>query len=151
MMRRNRPVDDDFRPEHRLYYRIEHQDELEGNYLDPQKIRTAFDVSVNWSKYSQPWDVIFDRPASGIASILVQDISVDLPRDLTPDHKHQVVKPHLYRPTHEPYNDNYSHSAIAVFKDSQRVTKSAQVGEKAKREFRQLLSDKAIILLRPSS
>jgi hypothetical protein len=149
MMRRNRPLDDDFQPEHRLYYRIELHDELEGNHLDPQKIRAAFDISVNWSKYSKPWDVIFGTPASGIASVLVRDIFVDLPLDLASQQR-EVRKPHLYRPVHEPYEDNYSHSVIAVFKDGARVTKSRDIGAMAKREFRQLLSDKAEILFRPS-
>jgi len=149
-MRQGRSPDDDFKAEHPLYYRIESADELDGNYLDPDKIRTAFNVSVNWSKYSKPWDVIFDNPPAGIGSVLVRQVSVDLPHDRTPDHAHQVVKPHLYRLRHDPFDENYSHSLIAVIKDGQPVTKSKQVGELAKREFRQLLSDKCVILLRPA-
>jgi len=151
MFRSGRPSDQDFQPEHRLYYRIEHSDEVEGNHLDPQKIRAAFDVSVNWSKYSKPWDVIFDHPRSGIASVLVRDIRIDLPMDLTPSHEHEVRKPHSYAPWHEPENENFSHTSIMVTKGGQRLTKSGQISATAKREFRQIFSDRAMILLRPAN
>jgi hypothetical protein len=53
--------------------------------------------------------------------------------------------------TRSPEEDNYSHSVIAVLKDGQRVTKSADVGKKAKKEFKQIISDMSLVLRRPKA
>jgi hypothetical protein len=60
-------------------------------------------------------------------------------------------KPHLYRPVHEPEENNYPHSVIAVLKDGERVTKSASVGKIAKKEFKQIISDTSLVLRRPQA
>ena len=86
---------------------------------------------------SKPWDVIFGEPTAGIALFVVWDIRQDLPTDLSSEQREEdTPKPHLYRPIHEPYDDNYSHSVIGVIKDGSRITKSRAIGEKAKKEFR---------------
>jgi hypothetical protein len=149
MLRAGRPSDQNFHLDDPLYYRIEREDELDGARLDPQKIRAAFDVSVNWAKYSKPWDVIFDHPFAGFARFLVRDIRVDLPRDTSPEHQYQTRNSHSYGPSHEPEDSNYAHSSIIVTKNGQRVVKSAQISSTARREFRQLLADRAEVLLRP--
>jgi hypothetical protein len=146
MIRNGRPIDQNFRSFHLLYYRCKRED-IEGNRLLAPKIK-SFDISVNWSKYSKPWDVIFGEPAAGIALFVVCDVSCDLPRELSSEQR-EAKKIHSYRPTHEPYDDNYSHSEIAVFKDDKRITKSSGVGEIAKKEFRQIISDKCLIVRWP--
>lgn len=151
MIRAGRPVDNGFQQDHLLYYRIENRKEVDGDHLDPQEIRSAFDVSVNWSKYSEPWDVIFGHRCAGFASILVRDICLNLPQDVTPEHQYQTRNSHTYGPDHDPEDCNYSHTHIACTKGGQRVIKSAQISATAKREFRQLLADRAKILLHPTA
>jgi hypothetical protein len=149
MMRNGRAVDHGFLGYHRLYYRCATKEDVEGNHLLPARVR-AYDISVNWSKYSKPWDVIFDKPLAGIVLFFVHDIQLDLPIDLSSAAREQdKPKPHLYRPIHEPEDDNYSHSAIAIFKDGERITKERQVGTNAKKEFRQIISDRSLILRHP--
>jgi len=122
---------------------------VEGSRLLPVRVK-SFDISVNWSKYSKPWDVIFGSPTAGIALFVVWDIRRELPTDLASEQR-ETRKLHSYGPVHEPYDDNYSHTEIAVIKDGKRVTKSSAVGELAKKEFRQIISDKSLILRRPKS
>jgi hypothetical protein len=149
MMRRGREVDDGFQPFHRLYYRFDSED-ISGDRV--LSARTSFDLSTNWAKYSWPWDVIYGYPTAGIAMFFVRDICADLPTDRTPGHGgRDIPKVHSYRPIHEPIETNYSHTAIACFKDEKRVSKSSQVGESTKKEFRQLISDRAVILREPTA
>jgi hypothetical protein len=108
----------------------------------------SFDISVNWCKYSEPLDVIFGSRTAGIALLIVMDIMRQLPVDLRSNAREQV-KPHTYKPIHEPEEDNYSHSVIAVFKDDNRATKSVHVSETAKKEFRQIISDCSLVICRP--
>jgi hypothetical protein len=95
--------------------------------------------------------VIFDHPKAGIALFVVRDIKRDLPSDLSDPGQREKdkLKPHTYHPVHEPYEDNYSHTEIAVVKDGKRVTKSSSIGELAKKEFRQIISDRSLVLLQP--
>jgi hypothetical protein len=160
MMRNGRPEDQNFRDYHRLYYRFETAEDIEGNRLLGPRIKMAeamraADISVNWSKYSKPWDVVFDFPRSGIAMFFVWHVRRDLPTDLSKlaanQREQDKPKPHTYKPVHEPEEDNYSHSAMAVFKDGVRITKPNRVAPTAKKEFRQIISDKSMILLSPGS
>ncbi len=145
-MQNGRLADPHFRSFHRLFYRCQKED-IEGQRLLGPRIK-SFDVSVNWSKYGTPWDVIFGFPNLGIAQILVRQIRVDLPTDRS-TRQREPIKPHEYNAVHMPEHDNYAHSEIAVFKDGQRVTRTRDVGERAKKEFRQLISDKSFIVLQP--
>ena len=147
MMRNGRSVDPGFGFCHRLYYRCESEEDIHGDRLLAPRVK-SFDISVNWSKYSKPWDVVFGYPNAGIALFFVFDIKRDLPTDRSSDQR-EPVKIHSFGPVHEPYDNNYSHSEIAVFKDDVRVRKSSAIGEKAKKEWRQIISDKSLVLRRP--
>ena len=148
MIRNGRSVDQNFCKFHKLYYRCQADAVIDNRLLAP-KLK-SFDISVNWSKYSKPWDVIFGDPSAGIALFFVFDIRRDLPTDRTTEQR-EIPKVHSYRPVHDPDDDNYSHSEITVIKDGQRVTKSSMVGEKAKKEFRQIISDKSVMLKQPKA
>jgi hypothetical protein len=106
-------------------------------------------MSVNWSKYCKPWDVIFGYPNGGIALFIVFEIKRDFPSELPATMAQQKPKPRTFRPSHEPFDDNYSHSEIAVFRDGVRVTKTSQISDEAKKEFRQIVSDRSRIIKSP--
>jgi hypothetical protein len=53
-------------------------------------------LSTNWSKYSRPWDVIFDFPGYGIARLRVSDLPDNLPIEQPPG---TPVLPHSFRPS----------------------------------------------------
>ena len=146
-----RPVDQGYRWYHRLYYRCAAED-VAGDRLLPVRVK-SFDVSVNWSKYSKPWDVIFGHPDAGIALFVVCEINRDLPTELPKSAARPELqpKPRTYRPWHEPLDENYSHTEIAVFRDGMRVKKTSQISDEAKKEFRQIISDRSRVIRSPVS
>jgi hypothetical protein len=100
--------------------------------------------SVNWSKYGKPWDVIFDFPGHGFAQFLVGDLPTELPSQKT-----ENAKPHSFFPSHVPECRNYSHCEIWTFKDGVPISKSTKLPATVKKEFRQIISDRAVILRTP--
>ena len=101
-------------------------------------------MSTNWSKYSRPWDVIFDFPNYGIARLRVGDLPDNLPIAQPPG---TPVLPHAFRPEHVPCPENYSHTEIWIYRANQRVrTLSANT---VKKEFRQIISDRSFVILPP--
>lgn len=146
MYKNGRDADGNFRRCHGLYLRCQNEDVV-GNRLLPARIR-YFDVSVNWSKYSWPWDVIFGYPGSGIVRFVVRDLPKELPKDKPADKSLKLLS---FRPIHAPETDNYAHAEICVFAGDVRVLKQKAVGEMAKKEFRQIMSDRGLLLLPPTS
>src|SRR5208337_2719167 len=59
MFQNGRPVDNQFGRFERLYHRCV-QEDMEGNRLSALRLRYE-NTSVNRSRYSKPWDVIFDH------------------------------------------------------------------------------------------
>jgi len=142
MIQAGRGVDDQFLPRHRLYRRCK-RDEVIGDRLTGASVRYD-NMSTNWSKYSKPWDVIFDFPNYGIAQLRVADLPDNLPIEQPPGT--QVLR-HAFRPQHVPCPDNYAHTEIWVYRSDQRLkTVSART---VKKEFRQIVSDRSFIILPP--
>jgi hypothetical protein len=111
----------------------------------PARIRA--NCSVNWSKYSRPWDVIFDYPGCGIVQFIVCLLPKELPKEEIPAGA-TAPQPHSFYPEHDPLPDNYPHSEIRTFRAGARVT-SSHLPETVKKEFRQIMSDQSVILLNP--
>ena len=101
---------------------------------------------MNWSKYSKPWDVIFDHKNYGFAQIMVRQLPAELP---TVQVGGQEVKPHAYKPEHVPLCENYAHCEIWTFKDGVRA-KNPAPSNVVKKEFRQTLADRLYVLHSPS-
>jgi hypothetical protein len=151
MRRNNRLADQNFRWYHRLYYRCQAED-VDGDRLLPLRIR-SFDVSVNWSKYSKPWDVIVGNATAGIALFLIFEVRRDLPTQLPASAARQQdqPKPRPFRPFHDPYDENYSHSEIIVLRDGKRITKTSHISDEAKKEWRQIVSDRTRVIRPPQA
>jgi hypothetical protein len=77
----------------------------------------------------------------------VRDVVHALPKEKLAN---QTLKLHYYKVEHDPEEYNYAHTEIRVYKDGVRVKKSSQIGELAKKEFRQIISDRAFVLLNPT-
>jgi len=142
MLRRGRAVDNNFRFYHCLYSRCEKEDVL-GNWLNPDRIR-AENPSVNWSKFSKPWDAIFDYPLCGFAQHVVCALPGRLPETL-PNKKAKFL---FFRPQHKPEGENYSHSEICTFKEGALVEKPS-LGSIVKKEFRTEIAKRSVILRYP--
>lgn len=143
MYRKGRGIDRGILPRHCLYFRVQRED-LIGNRINPGRIR-ASDTSVNWSKYSLPWDVVFDYKGAGIARFMVRDVPKILPTTVAGG-----TKEHHFRPVHDPLEENYSHCEIRCFKEGEHHT-SGKLPVTVKKEFRQILSDRAYVLMLPDS
>jgi hypothetical protein len=116
--------------------------------LLPAFIR-ASGQSVNRGKYSFFFDVLLPgaQQASfrwlylGVVHLQVSDVSVQL---------QSSVPPTEIRVEHVPLDDNYAHSEIRAFK-SDRMLTPKQVAGTVKKELRQIISDRARILLLPNA
>lgn len=140
MIQGTRGVDDRFQSGHKPYHRCTAEDLVGDRFLPPRS--RYFDMSVNWSKYSKPWDVIFDYSKEGIVRFTVRDLPKEIPRD---GRVNRVMIISSW-PVHVPCPDNYSHCEIRAFHGSTRVT---SMGKLAKKEFRTIMSDRGFILSRP--
>jgi hypothetical protein len=146
MIQGNRSVDNSFLPHHKVYFRISNEDYVNGELVEA-RIPIA-NHSVNWSKYSKPWDVKFDHATCGVGQMLVSDIPSRLPEQLSKDPNDKF---HDYGPKHVPEPLNYSHSEIQVTKDGVLVVDNSKVNSKAvKKAYRSIIRSKAVILLEPS-
>ena len=142
MIQGDRGIDKDFLGHHSLYHRCKLED-LAGDRMNPTRIRCD-NASVNWSKYSKPWDVIFDYPGGGIVRFVVRDLPSELPTEPP-----QGAKLRSFSPVHDPMPDNYAHSEIGTFTEGTRVP-NPNLSKTVRKEFQNIMSNRGLILLRPS-
>jgi len=142
MYRNDRPVDPHFASEEFLYRRCRQAD-VHGERLLPYAIRFYPDWSVNRSKYSEPEDVLYPSYLDwGVASFQVQDIP-----------PHMVSGGGIlfeFKAEHVPEDDNYAHSEVRTFKNGVHERK-AELPNLIKKEFRQLLSERARVVTPPKA
>lgn len=142
MVRGSRENDQVFLAGHLLFHRCSAEDIL-GDRLNPTRIKYNR-TSCNWSKYSKPWDVIFDHPEHGIVRFIVRC----LPRHLPKVRTDKNVKEYSFFPRHDPEELNYSHSEIRTFREEELLDK-VSLPETVKKEFRTIMSDKSYLLRHP--
>lgn len=142
MFQGGREIDNNYLGCHQLYRRFGKDDLLE-NRLIPARIK-CINTSVNWSKHSKPWDVIFDTPDMGYCQILVKNLPTELPKENTAG-----AKLHNFAPEHKPEDNNYSHSEIVTFKEGIKMTGNFDLPSTVKKEFRTIISDRSVILTVP--
>lgn len=147
MIQGRRGTDPSFRRHHLLYRRCNREDLFEGRLIPA---RIPLDTSVNWSKYSKPWDVIFENPGDGFLQFTVRSLPSNVPYVIPSGQQSSL---HVCAPGHKPLEYNYSHSEILTYRKSnnrlERVSKD-RVGGLAKKEIRQLLSERAVLLQVPA-
>ncbi|MFB2969202.1 hypothetical protein ACE1CD_09545 [Aerosakkonema sp. BLCC-F183] len=140
MYRAGRPVDPDFSPEEKLYFRYKEMEIVEGRVM-PTGIRFP-DFSVNRSKYSEPEDVLI--PSYGEYGILTFKVK-DIP---APERTNETTL-YEWKAVHEPTEDNYSHSEVQTFKNGM-YTKKLDVPKTLKKKFRVILSERMSVIHEPS-
>ena len=152
MYRGNRLCDPQFTPVEQLYLRCasNHLQRSNGRLrLLPTYIR-ASGLSLNRGKYSFCFDVLLPCVQQetlqwlywGVACLQVSEVPSQLQFSDTPT-------PTAFRVEHDPDDDNYSHSEIRAYK-SEKLLKPKGVATKVKKELRQIISDRARILLLPN-
>jgi hypothetical protein len=145
MITGNRGVRDDFLGHHRLYYRCKKEDLLaETGRLSPARIKCE-NTSVNWSRFSKPWDVICDHPDHGIVFFKMGKFPPDLPKQTPLDPK---TARRSFRPVHDPLPANYAHAEIQTF-DGNRTIPKPNLSQMVKTEYRVALSDQGFLILTP--
>ena len=139
MYRRGRRVDPYFEPSEKLYRRCQVGHVVAGRIL-PQAFRSP-DFSVNRGKYSEPEDVLIPSYERwGIVGFQVKDV----PSRVFSGGGAQFE----FRVDHDPEENNYSHSEVRTYKNG-RFDPKLKVARTVKKEFRQRLSDRAIVLKTP--
>ncbi len=141
MYRVGRPIDSYFEEDELLYNRcrLEHVD---GERLLPTGIRFP-DWSVNRGKYSEPEDVLIPEYWDwGIAQFEVSSVpkSLNLPGNTQFE----------FRVEHDPLENNYSHSEVRTYKDGNHHRK-LEVNKTVKKQFRQILSDRTLLIRQPKT
>lgn len=142
MLQDGRGRDQEFKDKERLYFRCVGED-IENNRILAARIPYN-EISNNRSKYSEPWDVIFDYPQHGIFQLQVLALPIGLPQEQP--HGRPIAL-HDFRPEHVPLPENYAHSEIWTYRASARVPRLSS--ELVKKEFRAIISDRSVVLWRP--
>lgn len=142
MYRQNRDPDPVFLPDEKLFRRFE-ETNVEGNRLLPSAISFR-GWSVNRGNYSEPEDVLLPAWTNqGIAFFCVQDVPPCLcAAGSSVQYDFQVE--------HDPLEENYAHSEVRTYKDKVYV-KDPDPPKTVKKQFRQILSDRIIILKKPKT
>lgn len=146
MLQRDRLPDQNFSKWHELYKRFGKEDFVEDRLI-PARIPYR-NSSVNWSKYSKPWDVIFEYPQMGFCRILVRNLPRELPK-LQPENT--TAKLHNFIAEHAPIEDNFGHAEIVTFKDGIKLIENYDLPSTVKKELRTIVSDKSLILHFPKT
>jgi hypothetical protein len=144
LLRNGRSPDQNFRRRDLLYHRCTRED-VEDEVFLPARIRIDR-PSVNWSKYSKTWDVIFDHPGHGIVRFIVGNLPRELPTAPPRPGEHRAELHHFYA-FHDPLDLNYSHSEIRCSRGGREL---ARINSSAvKKEFQAMMSREGLLLLRP--
>ena len=152
MLREDRPVDNHFRPDERLFLRvgISH---LHGSRLLPVALPLP-SFSVNRGKGSQPSDVLIPScgappetsyAGKGIAAFPVSAV-------IHPKQIHPEAPNYSARVVHDPCDDNYFHAEVQLldnnkFSPGRRRGKLAKL---AKRHLRLRICDQSTVIVKPS-
>jgi hypothetical protein len=118
---------------------------VEDEVLLPARIRVDR-PSVNWSKYSKAWDVIFDHPGYGIVRFIVENLPRELPT-VPPRPGERRAELHRFYPFHDPLNLNYSHSEIRCSRGERELARISS--STVTKEFQAMMSRGGLVLLRP--
>jgi len=100
--------------------------------------------SVNWSKYSEAWDVIFDHPGHGIVRFLVKNLPHELPT-APPRLGERRAELHRFYAFHDPLDLNYSHSEIRCARGGTELTRISSSA--VTKEFQAMMSREGLVLL----
>lgn len=144
MLRRGRDVDPNFQADESLYLRCT-KAAVHGDRLLPQSIPMRLPAfSVNRSKYSERDDVLLpDWPDHGIAVFAVGDVPTPLisppPGGVRYDFKVE----------HVPEERSYGHSEVKAYKGP-TFDPHLDINKTVKKQFRQVLSDRAVIARQPA-
>jgi hypothetical protein len=115
MMTMGRPADQDFADTERLFRRFRPED-FDGGEIAPEAFELP-DMSVSREKFGPPQWLLLDEACEGwgVASFQVQDI----PRDRAMVHVGVIA--YILRPEHVPLRNNYPHSEIRIYRNSERI------------------------------
>lgn len=141
MLRRGRAVVDNFALDEPLYWRCnrEHVAALPGSGL---AVRFPdFSVNRGGAGFGPPEDVLLPSwPNWGVAAFLVRDIPARLDTE---------AATYTFGVVHLPDDYNYAHSEVRTYKGG-LYEKDMEIKSKAiKKQFRQLLGEKTIIIIQP--
>ena len=138
MHRQGRPTDPNFASNERLFYRFEGHYTV-GSVPRGLAVRSP-DFSVNREKHGgiAEYVLIPDWPDWGIAEFEVGSIP--------PAKASEGAVSYSWSLQHEPEEHNYFHCEITTLKAGVRCRKSSQVSELVKKEFRQALAERMIVV-----
>jgi hypothetical protein len=141
MMRNGRPIDNNFTPQERLFFRISPETEIGADDKPDASCIKYPDMSVNREKYSEQDDVIFSFTGWGVAAFRVADVPQAIKSEGGPEYQYKVE--------HVPEDKNYSHSEVRTYKNG-IYSEKIKLPEKVKKLYRTLLLNGVRVLMRPN-
>lgn len=148
MYRNGRPADALFLSAERLFFRCKAEWVDEGGRIKSAYIRFP-DQSVNREKYSRPADVLLPDDSERSQDLILWGVAIiragDVPSSMSTDGKVHYE----FSVEHDPYDDNYSHSELRVYKNKKRETSSGKVNQKVRKKYRTDLAEKTRVVIRP--
>jgi hypothetical protein len=140
MMRNGRPINNNFEPQERLFFRLPPDIDIGPDDKPDASCIKYPDMSVNREKESEPDDVIFGFSGWGVAAFMVADVPPPLKSEGGPEFTYKVE--------HVPLENNYAHSEVRTYKDGVHSRK-VKMPETVKKRYRTLLMKGVRVLRRP--
>ena len=138
MQRGDREPRQDFEPNEMLFYRLEQFYEL-GSHPSGLSIRRP-EFSVNREKHGG--QAMFVLIPNWLNHGVAEFKHADIPGPLDSSGGNRFS----WKVAHEPENDNYYHSEVRTYRHNARAKKSSQINDEVWRVFKQLLSEKMIVI-----
>jgi hypothetical protein len=141
MLRRNRPLDQDFEPEEELF-RAFGADDLEGDRVAIDAIELP-DMSVNREKYGPPESLLYLDMwvGHGVAGFKVKDIP--------PEMLHRGTRRFTFQVVHDPTENNYPHSVIQAFEGGTHIQLPTDLDPELHLRWRRLMQMRMKVRIQP--
>lgn len=144
MYQRERSPNQTFDQEEPLYWRLTTESLRSLGHESGIAFR-APNFSVNRGKYSEPnWVLLPSYTDQGIVRLLVKDVPT---KEISPPESRYR---YACAVVHDPLPENYSHSEVRWLKNG-RYDKDADIPRTVKKKVRQQLSQRAVVLKKPSA
>lgn len=148
MYRNGRPADPDFTPAEELYFRCMRDSIDEGGRIKKANIHPP-DQSVNREKYSCCTDVLLpDGSPRSKAWVLWGVVAIRV-EDLPPETRSPGGIAYRFTVEHDPWEDNYGHAELRVYKDGQRESNNKRINSQVKKKYRTELARRTRVIVQP--
>ena len=148
MYQNGRPVDPDFPATEKLYFRCMLNGISQTGQIKPTYIHFP-DQSVNRERFGRPRDVLLPDGSKRSKTWILWGVAMILVGDLPPEMRTNGGITYSFTAEHDPWEDNYGHSELRVYKDGQRESDKKKINPHVKKEYRAKLALRTRVIVQP--